>query len=1442
MLKLTDGTSLSQDVKEAFKSNLTASYIKFGDTILSYEDYLIKADFSDAKCDPSNGQFIGKAIERELNIEISNEDNKFDLENKEIEYFVGAKLTNGTIKYINFGKFIVQKPENEEVQEKTSFQAFDYMCKFNKPYKLGIALPATYAQIAADACNQCGVQLGNTNFRNANKVVKTNPFINGEQCREVIKSIAKVSFSVAHINQDNKLYFGFDLKETVDEAITTDDYFETKPNDEIKPITTIVLRSSEIPEAGMSVSDANLITQYGENKLIIEEDYLAYTDEIRQELLVAARDLLGLVYTPLSVDLLGSIYLQFNDVIEITNLKGEKLKTYCFNNEHTYNGTLYNTISSIAMTEAEEDYEYQEEELNYRRRTAANIDKANQRITLVTERVDEYEENLSKLEVEVGKISSEVGLIVDLTRDNTANTVVSTENAMQGEALEVNIYGNNSVFEHTRVSENTVVSDNTILQGDSFLKLTNILPGTITDYELLGEHSQETTEGYNLYNPIYSMATNNVTITGERIDNGIKVTITQILDPSVTYKGFYIPFSKTSISNMGIVDGDKVLFKYKIKTTNTNAFAANFGRWEAGTSETHSQTTSNTLTNTFHERYVLCTYNESLTFSAFVFYSSNIAVGDVYEIKDFMVAKSSVDLPFEKYTNGKSPNFKYASDITTLTGNCEVFCSNENLVDDLDGIIENVGGLTTIVENGKLIVSGTPTSNYVNIIKHRNITNLLEDGETYTLIRFGDKGIYNQCSIVYNDGTATAYKHTGVTKTATFKFEKDRTKSVTYGIQTGTIAATGTLERHECNLMIIKGDYSNVDIDYIPHKSNKYPISLGDIELVDASSNTKKYQDKIYFKDDKIILRKELGKVVCDGSSDEGWILEVNANYTRFHKGISGAYAVQTRNVCLSNRFFTVLEGHDISGCFTWGSQIFIYPPEEINTVELLNEELAKTNAVFYYPLQTPTETEITETNYPELYEQLNALRNAETYGEGTTIVVTSSMGDISYEINDNIKEIIYDLKIEDSLKQYGEYADEVKIIEGKEYLIRRVFPQDDGTVIIDEDGQETYIQDLVIPLVDGENILEILNYEALIRIDYVVKSSYTDQFATSVEFKTQILQLYNSISLIAEEFVGKTQIIAQLNVAIKDGLGVIELIGDRTVINSKNFSVTGEGGMTCTSGLIGGWEINANNLLSPKVNNINYCGLVGKSNDSNFKFSNGYAQIFAGDNLGKNGDPAFYVTTDGKANFKSIEMWDNDADNPAYIYIYNPASQVGTRISHTTTESYHVIAGDGGSAPSKGYCMHGYNLDHDYRCHWNGGAFEFYADSAKLATLNGNVSDKRLKKDIDIIKPELIKAIKEVELKQFKMRYGNGKIKFGIIAQELEEIFNKYELNYEDYDFVRKEQIDLTDEETYFSIDYDQLNVLKMKYLEDRVNEQDKLIAKLVEKIDKLEAAANLT
>lgn len=119
----------------------------------------------------------------------------------------------------------------------------------------------------------------------------------------------------------------------------------------------------------------------------------------------------------------------------------------------------------------------------------------------------------------------------------------------------------------------------------------------------------------------------------------------------------------------------------------------------------------------------------------------------------------------------------------------------------------------------------------------------------------------------------------------------------------------------------------------------------------------------------------------------------------------------------------------------------------------------------------------------------------------------------------------------------------------------------------------------------------------------------------------------------------------------------------------------------------------------------------------------------------------------------------------------------------------------------------------------WSGSGFTTTVDGSTIGTLNYTSSDKRLKKDIQNIDTNVLKAISEVEIKQFRLTRINpdNKISFGCIAQDLISAFEKYGLNYNDYSLVLSQEYE--DGVEYFSIDYTQFNTLKLAWLEYKLN-----------------------
>lgn len=199
----------------------------------------------------------------------------------------------------------------------------------------------------------------------------------------------------------------------------------------------------------------------------------------------------------------------------------------------------------------------------------------------------------------------------------------------------------------------------------------------------------------------------------------------------------------------------------------------------------------------------------------------------------------------------------------------------------------------------------------------------------------------------------------------------------------------------------------------------------------------------------------------------------------------------------------------------------------------------------------------------------------------------------------------------------------------------------------------------------------------------------------------------------------------------------------------------------------------------------------------------------------------------------KAIEV---NSDNNGLIDIYSKVNMNENRLENVKDPIFHLYTSEDGYY--WGYPVIGYRDQHKYFLDWTTQLL-FYVDGQNVATL----SDKRLKTEIQDIDEDFIKAIEEVEMKQFKVANRNGLISFGILAQDLIEIFKKYNKNPFDYEIVYKTQFRIDDDTVYYAINYEQFLILKQKAMDKKIEElqtkdkqKDEIISKLIERVEKLE------
>lgn len=476
MYKLENNVEWTNDLKDAFKHNITRAKIVYDNTEINYDNGIKELTLEDNVYVPDVG-FIGQATSKKLTLILLDNQQTINLENKEFELYIGADYNNQTY-YINYGKFIVNEPpENDSTNGTIKIIAYDYMIKFNKIYQDEVPYPIKLKDYLSNICTQAGVQLGSQSFPNENFWVTDNQF-EGKQLREVIKHIAKCAFSWARIGQDNKLYLDFNATGNVIETFGLDDYKQDgfkRANEYYGPINKVTYADSDIQGQEESIPDAVSIALNGVKELIVYDNFFAYTTQKRQDLIQSGNVLFGFNYMPVTqLELTGAIYLDCTDIIEVVDGQNNSVTTRVFAHTIKYNGAISDTVSAPALSNNQETYKNINTTTNAENRAEIMVDRANKKIQSITSQIGDRSQKTTTITQDIDGINSKVEDIEDLTRTATGNQTVTISDAYPNEdILELHIWGNNSVFNYLYPRDDLYPEDTLYPYGDSRIRFYN---------------------------------------------------------------------------------------------------------------------------------------------------------------------------------------------------------------------------------------------------------------------------------------------------------------------------------------------------------------------------------------------------------------------------------------------------------------------------------------------------------------------------------------------------------------------------------------------------------------------------------------------------------------------------------------------------------------------------------------------------------------------------------------------------------------------------------------------------------------------------------------------------------------------------------------------------------------------------------------------------------
>ncbi len=391
-----------------------------------------------------NGKFIGTTIAKKITVNILNPNNLINLENKTIEVYTGIKIGE-TLEEIPLGTFIIEKPESEETEEKTTFVGYDYMIKFNKEYVDSNTYPISLKQYLTNLCSQVGLELGLTKLTNENYQILGNPFTeeNKVDCKTVLSKVAELCGGFAKIGRDNKLYIVnlnsneyikaltvnevhhmkvseinstlvkyFGKTQGVPSSATIDGntYMKFKKNNMYGEVNSLVLKLSQVEGENDAEVDEASITANGLTEIVIEDNpFLINSEERKKVIKELWKALKGLKYLPFKLDeYYGFPYLDTGDKIEILDTEDTEYVSFVFEHKFTYNGAFKGLLNTEALTKTQTEYKNLTNMKTRFRKVELVVDKINGKISTIIEQQDEQETKISKIVQDINEITSTV--------------------------------------------------------------------------------------------------------------------------------------------------------------------------------------------------------------------------------------------------------------------------------------------------------------------------------------------------------------------------------------------------------------------------------------------------------------------------------------------------------------------------------------------------------------------------------------------------------------------------------------------------------------------------------------------------------------------------------------------------------------------------------------------------------------------------------------------------------------------------------------------------------------------------------------------------------------------------------------------------------------------------------------------------------------------------
>lgn len=404
-----------------------------------------------------NGNIIGSIYIKNLKATFIGLDDNLTFEEKEVHAKVGIKYSNNRTEELYLGKYIVERPTKQETINEYTIDGYDMLYKnIDKPYVCNIDYEnqVTLSDLYEDVCNQLELTPDSLEFLNDDIPISSNPFTNNETNRTVLQTIAKISCSFIVIdNELDIIYLSWVSDNTNPDYIFEQSDYASLTGGEIVygEVNAVTIKNGQIDSENVTMTDDESIAEYGEHSIIISEDYILYSSDLRQMALERIFERLdGFKYVDCKlIAYYGKPFLNIGDKIRVITDSGY-FDTYVFNHKFKYDGTFYSELDCSALTSQEIKQEQNISLTDKLRNTEIIVNKQSGEIRSLTQTTEGINDNLNNNYYNISMVNE----IVQTAQTGVTNTFSEA--------------GGNNVFRNTGLWFEETTSDSLNLNNNHY--------------------------------------------------------------------------------------------------------------------------------------------------------------------------------------------------------------------------------------------------------------------------------------------------------------------------------------------------------------------------------------------------------------------------------------------------------------------------------------------------------------------------------------------------------------------------------------------------------------------------------------------------------------------------------------------------------------------------------------------------------------------------------------------------------------------------------------------------------------------------------------------------------------------------------------------------------------------------------------------------------------